>query len=96
MRARFVSLTTRWGAAICAQTQYSKDHTQWLMGWAPKPRDVDCRNSFAAIHDANVLEANDLYCCHRSILLLLHFGGIGAITIELGFFVQIPDVPQAL
>lgn len=96
MRAGFISLTARWGAAVCAQTRHSRDHTQWLTGWAPKPRDVYCRNSFAAMHDANVLEANHLYCCHPSILPLLHFGGIGAIIVEPGFFEQTPDVPQAL
>lgn len=38
--AAFVSFKTRWGAAVCAQTQQSKDPTIWLTDWAPEPRDV--------------------------------------------------------
>lgn len=44
MRAGFVSFKSRWGAAVCAQTQQSRDHTQWLTEWAPEPRDVYWRN----------------------------------------------------
>ncbi|WOH11478.1 hypothetical protein DCAR_0830965 [Daucus carota subsp. sativus] len=40
MPAAFVSFKTRWGAAVCAQTQQSKDPTQWITGWAAEPRDV--------------------------------------------------------
>ncbi|XP_075664279.1 hyperosmolality-gated Ca2+ permeable channel 1.2-like [Castanea sativa] len=40
MPAAFVSFKTRWGAAVCAQTQQSKDPTIWLTEWAPEPRDV--------------------------------------------------------
>ncbi|KAJ4956988.1 hypothetical protein NE237_013771 [Protea cynaroides] len=40
MPAAFVSLRTRWGAAVCAQTQQSCDPTIWLTEWAPEPRDV--------------------------------------------------------
>ncbi|KAJ7528565.1 hypothetical protein O6H91_15G008300 [Diphasiastrum complanatum] len=36
----FVSFKTRWGAAVCAQTQQSKNPTLWLTDWAPEPRDV--------------------------------------------------------
>lgn len=38
--AAFVSFKTRWAAAVCAQTQQSKNPTIWLTGWAPEPRDV--------------------------------------------------------
>ncbi|KAK9989868.1 hypothetical protein SO802_030107 [Lithocarpus litseifolius] len=38
--AAFVSFKTRWGAAVCAQTQQSKDPTIWLTDWAPEPHDV--------------------------------------------------------
>ncbi|XP_015891582.3 CSC1-like protein At4g02900 [Ziziphus jujuba] len=38
--AAFVSFKTRWGAAICAQTQQSNNPTIWLTEWAPEPRDV--------------------------------------------------------
>ncbi|XP_057966644.1 CSC1-like protein At4g02900 isoform X2 [Malania oleifera] len=38
--AAFVSFKTRWGAAICAQTQQSRNPTIWLTEWAPEPRDV--------------------------------------------------------
>lgn len=44
MRAGFVSFNSRWGAAVCAQTQQSKDHTKWLTEWAPEPRDVYWNN----------------------------------------------------
>lgn len=40
MPAAFVSFKTRWGAAICAQTQQSNNPTIWLTEWAPEPRDV--------------------------------------------------------
>ncbi|KAJ3695669.1 hypothetical protein LUZ60_001046 [Juncus effusus] len=38
--AAFVSFKTRWGAAVCAQTQQTRNPTMWLTGWAPEPRDV--------------------------------------------------------
>lgn len=40
MPAAFVSFKTRWGAAVCAQTQQNQDPTLWLTDWAPEPRDV--------------------------------------------------------
>ncbi|EPS71959.1 hypothetical protein M569_02795, partial [Genlisea aurea] len=40
MLAAFVSFKTRWGAAVCAQTQQSCNPTTWLTEWAPEPRDV--------------------------------------------------------
>ncbi|TXG46943.1 hypothetical protein EZV62_026237 [Acer yangbiense] len=40
MPAAFVSFKTRWGAAVCAQTQQSRNPTSWLTEWAPEPRDV--------------------------------------------------------
>ncbi|XP_052181428.1 calcium permeable stress-gated cation channel 1-like isoform X2 [Diospyros lotus] len=42
--AAFVSFKTRWGAAVCAQTQQSRDPTIWLTEWAPEPRDVYWNN----------------------------------------------------
>ncbi|XAR65685.1 hypothetical protein NMG60_11009874 [Bertholletia excelsa] len=44
MPAAFVSFRTRWGAAVCAQTQQSRDPTIWLTEWAPEPRDVYWHN----------------------------------------------------
>nr|XP_043628060.1 CSC1-like protein At1g32090 [Erigeron canadensis] len=44
MPATFVSFNSRWGAAVCAQTQQSKNPTMWLTNWAPEPRDVYWRN----------------------------------------------------
>ncbi|GAB2257973.1 hypothetical protein Droror1_Dr00014133 [Drosera rotundifolia] len=38
--AAFVSFRSRWGAAVCAQTQQSSDPTIWLTEWAPEPSDV--------------------------------------------------------
>ncbi|KAL9270448.1 CSC1-like protein [Drosera capensis] len=38
--AAFVSFRSRWGAAVCAQTQQSSDPTIWLTEWAPEPTDV--------------------------------------------------------
>ncbi|XAR61233.1 hypothetical protein NMG60_11034879, partial [Bertholletia excelsa] len=38
--AAFVSFRTRWGAAVCAQTQQTSNPTIWLTEWAPEPRDV--------------------------------------------------------
>ena len=40
MPAAFVSFRTRWGAAVCAQTQQTRNPTMWLTEWAPEPRDV--------------------------------------------------------
>ncbi|KAI6706781.1 hypothetical protein NL676_009743 [Syzygium grande] len=40
----FVSFNSRWGAAVCAQTQQSKNPTLWLTNWAPEPRDVYWEN----------------------------------------------------
>ncbi|EFJ23221.1 hypothetical protein SELMODRAFT_150725 [Selaginella moellendorffii] len=40
----FVSFRSRWGAAVCAQTQQTRDPTVWLTEWAPEPRDVYWRN----------------------------------------------------
>ncbi|XP_057462899.1 protein OSCA1-like [Actinidia eriantha] len=44
MPAAFVSFKTRWGAAVCAQTQQCRDPTTWLTEWAPEPRDVYWKN----------------------------------------------------
>ncbi|GAB4857950.1 hypothetical protein Ancab_015855 [Ancistrocladus abbreviatus] len=44
MPVAFVSFNSRWGAAVCAQTQQSKNPTLWLTSWAPEPRDVYWRN----------------------------------------------------
>ncbi|KAK6932774.1 CSC1/OSCA1-like, N-terminal transmembrane domain [Dillenia turbinata] len=44
MPAAFVSFQTRWGAAVCAQTQQSRNPTLWLTEWAPEPRDVYWQN----------------------------------------------------
>ncbi|MED6187349.1 Calcium permeable stress-gated cation channel 1 [Stylosanthes scabra] len=44
MPAAFVSFKTRWGAAVCAQTQQTSNPTLWLTEWAPEPRDVYWRN----------------------------------------------------
>ncbi|XP_010038117.2 LOW QUALITY PROTEIN: CSC1-like protein At4g02900 [Eucalyptus grandis] len=38
--AAFVSFKSRWGAAVCAQTQQTSNPTIWLTQWAPEPRDV--------------------------------------------------------
>ncbi|TYH59023.1 hypothetical protein ES332_D08G195100v1 [Gossypium tomentosum] len=40
----FVSFKSRWGAAVCAQTQQSKNPTLWLANWAPEPRDIYWQN----------------------------------------------------
>ncbi|KAI3996561.1 hypothetical protein MKX01_009393 [Papaver californicum] len=44
MPVAFVSFDSRWVAAVCAQTQQSKNPTWWLTYWAPEPRDVYWRN----------------------------------------------------
>ncbi|XP_040384280.1 CSC1-like protein At1g32090 isoform X2 [Oryza brachyantha] len=44
MPVAFVTFDSRWGAAVCAQTQQSKNPTQWLTDWAPEPRDVYWEN----------------------------------------------------
>eukprot|EP01018_Ginkgo_biloba_P026670 Gb_11287 [translate_table: standard] len=44
MPVAFVSFKTRWGAAVCAQTQQSKNPTIWLTEWASEPRDVYWHN----------------------------------------------------
>lgn len=44
MPAAFVSFKTRWAAAVCAQTQQTRNPTIWLTEWAPEPRDVYWEN----------------------------------------------------
>ncbi|CAL9061857.1 unnamed protein product [Musa banksii] len=44
MQVAFVTFDSRWGAAVCAQTQQSKNPTKWLTEWAPEPRDVYWEN----------------------------------------------------
>ncbi|XP_034709383.1 CSC1-like protein At1g32090 isoform X2 [Vitis riparia] len=44
MPVAFVSFNSRWGAAVCAQTQQSRNPTLWLTNWAPEPRDVYWQN----------------------------------------------------
>ncbi|XP_042383041.1 calcium permeable stress-gated cation channel 1-like [Zingiber officinale] len=44
MPVAFVSFRTRWGAAVCAQTQQTRNPTLWLTEWAPEPRDVYWHN----------------------------------------------------
>lgn len=44
MPVSFVTFDSRWGAAVCAQTQQSKNPTRWLTEWAPEPRDVYWQN----------------------------------------------------
>ncbi|KAE8727431.1 hypothetical protein F3Y22_tig00005459pilonHSYRG00061 [Hibiscus syriacus] len=33
----FVSFKSRWGAAVCVQTQQIRNPTLWLTNWAPEP-----------------------------------------------------------
>lgn len=42
--ASFVSFKSRWGAAVCAQTQQTRNPTVWLTEWAPEPCDVYWKN----------------------------------------------------
>ncbi|KAL9235835.1 hypothetical protein vseg_010569 [Gypsophila vaccaria] len=42
--AAFVSFKSRWGAAVCAQTQQTSNPTLWLTEWAPEPSDVYWKN----------------------------------------------------
>ncbi|BAF18422.1 calcium permeable stress-gated cation channel 1 [Oryza sativa Japonica Group] len=42
--AAFVSFRSRWGAAVCAQTQQTSNPTVWITEWAPEPRDVYWNN----------------------------------------------------
>ncbi|XP_078445970.1 hyperosmolality-gated Ca2+ permeable channel 1.2-like [Wolffia australiana] len=44
MPAAFVSFKSRWAAAVCAQTQQTRDPGIWLTAWAPEPRDVYWKN----------------------------------------------------
>ncbi|RAL49553.1 hypothetical protein DM860_012986 [Cuscuta australis] len=44
MPAAFVSFRSRWSAAVCAQTQQTRNPTLWLTEWAPEPRDVYWQN----------------------------------------------------
>ncbi|KAM7256654.1 hypothetical protein ACFE04_012395 [Oxalis oulophora] len=42
--AAFVSFKSRWGAAVCAQTQQTSNPTAWLTEWAPEPGNVHWDN----------------------------------------------------
>lgn len=52
--AAFVSFKTRWGAAVCAQTQQTSNPTIWLTEWAPEPRDVYWENLAIPYFDLNI------------------------------------------
>ena len=52
--AAFVSFKSRWGAAVCAQTQQTSNPTVWLTEWAPEPRDVYWRNLAIPYVELNV------------------------------------------
>ncbi|KAK7242974.1 hypothetical protein RIF29_37756 [Crotalaria pallida] len=52
--AAFVSFKTRWGAAVCAQTQQTSNPTVWLTEWAPEPRDVYWENLAIPYLDLNL------------------------------------------
>ncbi|XP_004493651.1 CSC1-like protein At4g02900 [Cicer arietinum] len=52
--AAFVSFKTRWGAAVCAQTQQTSNPTVWLTEWAPEPRDVYWENLAIPYFDLNI------------------------------------------
>ncbi|KAK7336727.1 hypothetical protein VNO77_17273 [Canavalia gladiata] len=52
--AAFVSFKTRWGAAVCAQTQQTSNPTIWLTDWAPEPRDVLWENLAIPYFDLNI------------------------------------------
>lgn len=40
----FVTVRSRWGAAVTAQTQQSTNPLHWVTQWAPEPRDMDWPN----------------------------------------------------
>ncbi|KAJ1433040.1 Calcium-dependent channel, 7TM region, putative phosphate [Sesbania bispinosa] len=52
--AAFVSFKSRWGAALCAQTQQTSNPTIWLTEWAPEPRDVYWENLAIPYFDLNI------------------------------------------
>ncbi|KAJ0909974.1 putative calcium-dependent channel, 7TM region phosphate [Helianthus annuus] len=52
--AAFVSFRSRWGAAVCAQTQQTRNPTRWLTDWAPEPRDVYWNNLAIPFVELNV------------------------------------------
>ncbi|KAE9621954.1 putative calcium-dependent channel, 7TM region phosphate [Lupinus albus] len=52
--AAFVSFKSRWGAAVCAQTQQTSNPTIWLTDWAPEPRDVYWENLAIPYFDLNL------------------------------------------
>ncbi|MED6198418.1 hypothetical protein PIB30_066129 [Stylosanthes scabra] len=52
--AAFVSFKTRWGTAVCAQTQQTSNPTVWLTEWAPEPRDVYWDNLAIPYLDLNL------------------------------------------
>ncbi|XP_024964106.1 CSC1-like protein At4g02900 [Cynara cardunculus var. scolymus] len=52
--AAFVSFRSRWGAAVCAQTQQTRNPTRWLTDWAPEPRDVYWDNLAIPFVELNV------------------------------------------
>lgn len=40
----FVTVRSRWGATVTAQTQQSTNPMHWVTQWAPEPRDIDWPN----------------------------------------------------
>lgn len=70
MPAAFVSFKSRWGAAVCAQTQQSSNATIWLTEWAPEPRDVYWRNLAIPYVELNVRK---LFMAVAFFLLIFFF-----------------------
>lgn len=52
--AAFVSFKSRWGAAVCAQTQQTRNPTHWITDWAPEPRDVYWDNLSMPFMELNI------------------------------------------
>ncbi|KAG0577950.1 hypothetical protein KC19_5G194100 [Ceratodon purpureus] len=79
MRAGFVSFRSRWGAAVCAQTQQCRDHTKWITEWAPEPRDVYWNN--LAINYMMLNSRRLLVTVVVTVLVIFFLIAVGAVQV---------------
>ncbi|GJP49908.1 hypothetical protein CLOM_g9064 [Closterium sp. NIES-68] len=76
MPAAFVSFSSRWGAAVAAQTLQCKDSSQWSTQWAPEQRDVKW---------ANLPVPHEQLALRRLIIVAVVVGIVFFYTIPIGF-----------
>ncbi|XP_071738262.1 CSC1-like protein At4g02900 [Rutidosis leptorrhynchoides] len=81
--AAFVSFKSRWGAAVCAQTQQANNPTVWITNWAPEPRDVYWENLAIPFVELNV---------RRLLMAVALFGLIFCFMVPIAFVQTLANI----